>query len=127
MSWVLRNDRMRHVSVFGAKEYSPDRVAQDSGASKSKKGSSGGGGACRAFVSRMAKQPSMRKANGAMDFAKIMIAWQVENEKKHSGLLEELRPIGFDATEVRRQQRLSGELKSNLQERMSSLGNVHAR
>ena len=79
-SWETRNDRLCHVDVFGSQELSPDKVmAEGDEKDKSRKKMGGGGGTCRAFVSCMAKLPSMRKANGSVDFSRIMAAWKVEN------------------------------------------------
>ena len=85
----------------------------------------GGGGLCRAFVSHMSKLSSMRKETGQVDFSRIISAWKVERAKEHSEVLEELHPGGTAATQARKQQRETGTLAANVQERMSSFGNVH--
>ena len=101
--WALQQEKSDITGVWGIdKSVVLDPMGKDTKRT-AKPQTGGGGGRCRAFVSRLSQMPEYKHSNGRVCFAKIMQKWKDEQENP-TELSHGLDEQGKLATRARRQQ-----------------------
>ena len=101
--WALQQEKSDITGVWGIdKSVVLDPMDKDTKRT-AKPQTGGGGGRCRAFVSRLSQMPEYKHSNGRVCFAKIMQKWKDEQENP-TELSHGLDEQGKLATRARRQQ-----------------------